>query len=409
MIFDDIFFPDNKKKEKKIKNLEKQLENLFENYHKAWNNFCIKIDPRGVVPRLRKSVKESTIEECIEEIDTATRQLDRRVKNVQEKLEMQKLIGRIDYKVGAVESKELQNALKYSPILSGALAGSALAILVCKQMIKYAGDAVTEKVSLESGINAINTHFDNIVKDTSNIIREFMKNKNYNMRSIYIYPKLVMEHSYDEFKNNIECIKKGIYRNKLMDTLNNKTVESINRIVDINTKVIEIIEKNIDIKDDVEVYMFERMKANFNLYVVQYQGVTKENIQNIIEDNIEYVTYQLNMDMSYINKLDACEITKTKFFTTKVVGVVIVVMTVIIIDAITSFINGTIINKQLNRKVEQMDNIVRELTKVLTRETYNLIELTQSMREGIIRLDKNRMILIDKTTDKINLIELKNI
>ncbi|MGL4362642.1 MAG: hypothetical protein ACRCSG_05165 [Cellulosilyticaceae bacterium] len=139
MIFDELIFKGNREQEKVIDKMEAQLIQIFANYKYAWNAFCKEIIRGDEGPILKKSIEKNRIEEslaeCLEEIDNATQELDSIIKNAIEKLELKKLAGKKDYGLVKLQTKTVNNIIKYSVFTGSLITGVALACLFIVKML----------------------------------------------------------------------------------------------------------------------------------------------------------------------------------------------------------------------------------------------------------------------------------
>ncbi|MGL4362408.1 MAG: hypothetical protein ACRCSG_03885 [Cellulosilyticaceae bacterium] len=75
-----------------------------------------------------------------------------------------------------------------------------------------------------------------------------------------------------------------------------------------------------------------------------------------------------------------------------------VTMIILLTDFILSFVEEFIVSQLLEDSIKQTSHILTLLTHIITTETSALLSITQSLQDGIIWLDSEHMLLIDKKT-----------
>ncbi|MGL4362647.1 MAG: hypothetical protein ACRCSG_05190 [Cellulosilyticaceae bacterium] len=424
MIFDNVIYPDNKKKEKKIKDLEIELVKLFENYNGAWNEFRKVLNIEDRVPRLEKSIRNSNIEECLEEIDSATQELDNVIKNANQKLESEKLLGEIDYRLSTMQSETLRKAIKYMPLVTGGLGGIGVAALVCKGMmarykelnnivmqsaylkneaVSVVGELVSNTVAIKDvsiNISKINWMFDN---EYTSIFDDCLEN---------MQIKKIFVDNYNKTK---------LYKNTYgrIDKLESEVMKKINLTLGEADKKLMIKEIDTAVtryKAEIDDFLMEdHFATDSDVYMDKFikEVKAKRNTQNFNKIKIntpEYEISRLDVGNAPDKMQKAVETKKGQmYFKTAIVGIVIIVAMVLILDAITCCIEGFVRSKELNKRLGQMNNIVGELTRTMGSETAKLIKLTQSIKDGVVMLDSEHMILVDAETSEETIVKTSDI
>ncbi|MGL4363003.1 MAG: hypothetical protein ACRCSG_07055 [Cellulosilyticaceae bacterium] len=133
MIFNNILFPDNKKKEKQIHELNQQLDNLFSDYYIAWNGFAKQVSPNGELRKLNRSIKESTVYECLEEIDNATKELENMVINISEQIELNNLLEKAQYNLEYAHEKLQKVIMKHISMVGGSTIGIIVGVFIYRK------------------------------------------------------------------------------------------------------------------------------------------------------------------------------------------------------------------------------------------------------------------------------------
>ncbi|MGL4362645.1 MAG: hypothetical protein ACRCSG_05180 [Cellulosilyticaceae bacterium] len=440
MIFDNIIYPDNKKKEEKIKELEVDLENLFENYKNAWNNFCEQIKMEDKVPKLITSIKANSIEECLEDIDNATKKINEVIDNISEKLEAKKLKGEMDYELSQLQTEDIIQAIKYSSVAIG-LGGGLFILYLTYRKIKdaikayqYAGRAkdAAYNVQVTKDILRIRANTSYKIKEMFNIeyegIARFIskcQNEgfinidgaiNLEFREIYINTYGKLDKLAYSLSNHLEVNGAQSVREEICQAVYEQS-KKVHNILKTITKNYTMGDTRI--KDFYRFPNIERDMSKINAMHEKYLYLHDEFKKPFVENKI-YSEIHLENSTKAIKNLEVvkneyrnncsieCEIKSSSIITT-VIGVVIVIAVVLVVDAITSCIEGMIRRKELNERIEQMNNILGDLTKAMKKETKKLIELTQSLRDGVIWIDKKYMMLVDKETSETTLVKVADI
>ncbi|MGL4362643.1 MAG: hypothetical protein ACRCSG_05170 [Cellulosilyticaceae bacterium] len=449
MIFDNLIYPNNKNKEKKIKELEIELAKIFRNYQKAWNELCDQISPDEVVPKLRKSINQNSLEECLEEIDNATKELDNIVKNASEQLQSEQLIGKIDYGLEKMRTDTLRKIIKYSPIVTGGVTGIGIACLVCKKIIDKNKYIVTKMVSdwgiklnveqmLKMFKNEVMgaTYFNGNLDALEQVPDKFLVKTE--IENVYLNTYARVDKLRMQLCDKFGLIEDEAIKNKLINEVNKITCNSYREVY----KGIYVSEEqlrndiiaNINYKDvgsDVIEKVIQRQRDINNLYIGSKNMFEDKIGSSMIEDQkmIKGIEARVKMNKANMDKVvnwndevDFADIKiddkslctrKTKevkpYFKTAVVGILIVVAVVLIMDAITCCIEGLCRSKELNKRLGEMNNIVGELTKTMGSQTTQLTKLTQGLKDGVIWLDKERMVIVNDSTAEARVIDASDI
>ncbi|MGL4362644.1 MAG: hypothetical protein ACRCSG_05175 [Cellulosilyticaceae bacterium] len=433
MIFDNLIYPDNKKKEQRLKNLEIEVIKLFENYKEAWNEFCNQIKIGGIELKLEKSIKENSIEECLEEIDNATKKLNDIVKNASEILESEQLLGKTNNRYGVLTGDIVHRIIKYSPLITGGGFGIGVAVLLYRQMLKksdFERNVLRDNISnilnkeymdvknivynmpgmwcawQESGSNIIQKQKDYVYNNTyGKIVKASIELKNQiNMIEDETLKKYINEEVEQQMAGYIRCMREEI--NAMNRKVDSYLRELKNEVISTEKKLLNTMHERIS---EFRSFINKNYKDGSN-NAEWIKKCKEELIDNLKEGDLENVNLAntneelLLGDIKKYNKEFRKNKTgkenKNQAFKAGVLGVMIVIAMVVIMDVITSCIEGIMRSKELNKRLEQMNNIVGELTRTIGYETNNLIRVTQSIKDGVIRIDKERMFIIDKSTSE---------
>ncbi|MGL4363008.1 MAG: hypothetical protein ACRCSG_07080 [Cellulosilyticaceae bacterium] len=516
MIFNKIFFPANQKKENQIKELENQIEMLFENYYIAWNNLSEEIAPNDKSIKLIKSIKKTTMEECIQEMDYAVNTLQSKINNIGEKIELEKLLEKNNYKFKILTSEIIASIIDKSSIGIGGIIGLGAAYLVYKKVIHVVKiiEGTQEQIK-----NIFNKEIEGVIlecnyKTTGAVMYEGMtmsKLEDINMNKV---AKIFMN-----LKNKINDIEMSLSKTSLKKILNkeaenavinmkNKIVEECKKrdmkieeiiakeryklgeekfYVDINkhNEVIEMIkQKNTTGKKVTKIFKFDiidEVKDNKIIFAEldeqstavmlgetigckkseryvcseDMEWIAIESEQVNFENTIDYLKFQkqhlmggnpqnlmnkqlnkLNLekefnvvieDNSYNQEMVDVELktTREEFEKLKLVekgesnigrqvgsvvcGVLTMMMIILIVDAIISCVEGFIMSKQLNRKINQLNDLVVKLNSVMKKETMDIIKLTQNIKDGNIWIDEETMLIKGSYREPIKVIKIHDI
>ncbi|MGL4363006.1 MAG: hypothetical protein ACRCSG_07070 [Cellulosilyticaceae bacterium] len=252
MILDGILCPQDKNKEKQLRILEKEITNLFENYKVAWNNFCEKISPKGEIPKLEKSILNDSVEDCLEEIDDATKILEEIVSNVGKEIQIEKLMQNRNYRIDELLDKLTIDIFKYS----GAGVSVVLGIL--------AGVLFYRKFKYEIIINA----------DINNIIKTVFEDNVYNIVNEIISKILIIEKATE-----------------------NKWENHMKKIVEVNDALYEQgvnIHKNIIQKFENDKNLLYRGKEN-QLIIDNIEKIVNEELKKIFDEKSEVIRNYCNI------------------------------------------------------------------------------------------------------------------
>ncbi|MGL4363005.1 MAG: hypothetical protein ACRCSG_07065 [Cellulosilyticaceae bacterium] len=526
MIFDKLFFPENKIKKKRIKKLEKDIINLFENYYEAWNGFCIKISPNGQIPKLVKSITDEPIEDCLEEMDNAAKVLQEIVKNAEKYLKLEKHLADHEYSIKKVSSDIFKTVIQYTSISLGVVGGVAIGILIYRKF----KDEIESKITIWNEVEDVldknmSPVFEKIDEDITMIveddysgnvssdIKDLIQNKLINRETV-LFRKIKEKMLHDlveiekRVKGNINIrgytpseIRRELqgfqtmYVKKLLQKFQEKVANKENEIrekmknfelditkienVDDKKKIQEIQEKvkkrnksvsfnpnNIlEEQNDINKIINEELKnVKVNIGDIK-AGIDGELIRDVnsyqYQNNVNKITRlrEISMESSAIfdnsfsmfrkndgdnwqgvnieekvremeDELIKEELMKETgeeivvdiekihvrlkangtYFQNSMVGVGAILMATIVmllIDALISYVEEFIDNNKINERLLQIDLVLLELTKVMQKETKDIIKLTQDLEDGIIMLDKNNMLLIDKDL-KIKMLKINN-
>ncbi|MGL4362403.1 MAG: hypothetical protein ACRCSG_03860 [Cellulosilyticaceae bacterium] len=91
MILSELFFHMSKKIHD-ISSIEHRIISLFEHYYIAWNNFVLQLGPESSVPKLHLSIKNSSIYQCLDEMNAALEILHSQINNTPNQLKLYKLL-----------------------------------------------------------------------------------------------------------------------------------------------------------------------------------------------------------------------------------------------------------------------------------------------------------------------------
>ncbi|MGL4362646.1 MAG: hypothetical protein ACRCSG_05185 [Cellulosilyticaceae bacterium] len=403
MIFDNMIYPDNKKK--KIKELELELVEVFENYNGAWNEFCKVLNIEDRVPRLKKSIRDSRIEDCLLEIDSATQELDNVIKNANQKLKSEKLLGEIDYTLGSLQSDKVCTIIKYSSLLTGGISGLGIAVVVCQSMMtRYKersrmlkrADYPNNETAIFFGKKEFKQgNCPTMCQKTTQIEKIFRKE--YTVLSREFENQLKGENSVLEKMSFVDVYKRTYGK---IDKLENALLKNIEVIINSEEQetVQKVIQKNAKIsRECIDALLGTKHCADFIDNVKTEKGIKY------------YKEIELSSKNAELTKIDVENVAKKVYFKTAIVGIIIVVSIVLILDAITCCIEGFIRSKELKLRLGQMNNIVGELTRTMGSETAKLTKLTQSIKDGVVILDDEHMILVDTETSKQTIVTISEI
>ncbi|MGL4362423.1 MAG: hypothetical protein ACRCSG_03960 [Cellulosilyticaceae bacterium] len=423
IIFDNIIYPDNKNKKEKIKIIEQELSTLFSNYSIAWNNFCEQIDLNNAVPKLQKSLKTNSLTECIDEIDHATKTLDNIIKNATEKLESANLFTKTDYTFKTLQPVQLQEFIKYTPLLAGGLTGLGITSLVYRakfhnlhslQKSDAIYSAFSEIFSNElNEIHSIYTTMDfNNLTMTSNKLENLTYNKVFKLYNEYIHKIQNSPFKTLLYERGDTFITQGY------NTINGVISNILKHASDMNQQPDAVSQFVLHLKDSLtmDTYTSSLDKTissapslpsnSFDIF----KNFAKENTSKQYKNTPLLPSTKEKLELFNANNIAKhATLSKSEYFIISTIGIVITIASILIFDAIICCIEGYFLSKQLTMRLQDMNNILGELTVTMTKETINIVQLTQNLKDGTIWLDKHHMLLVDKETYDTNLIHLSEI
>ncbi|MGL4362821.1 MAG: hypothetical protein ACRCSG_06095 [Cellulosilyticaceae bacterium] len=522
MLFDNIIFSSNSKMEKTIKELEHHIECLFENYRNAWNDFCQVSDPNNTIPRLKKSIKENSIKDCLEEMDHNKNVIQHMITNLSEKINLTSLLQKNNYNLSAVQGDLVRNIIKYLPAgfatlgsigaivysFKSVFSPKSLALLLknnfSQELDEYVNNFTSALViSSKNNFSNYEVQYNNdicFINFKSRVMFESLMSKSLMSENINkLTPLSIISCAEDDMITHYSTYFDQISNLRAMDntigshllddiffdktlametnflnTLNNHITTANNTLPTIHstslltsqadnaTLIRRLIEHSPPNNTTMRIVLLGSSPNSLATAHIQslycpphsttitvgtistaspkygcspdmsiilplddfykysvlrsYSLLDKSNVFHYLKSTKEETITALQ---NYINnmaflkpknpQLPSFNNSKSKFFWSSLIGVGIVIAITVLIDAIICCIEGSILHNQLSKKVNQLFSISTQLTKIMQKETADLIALTQNIKDGAVFLDKNTMLLIDKNTDKIVIINVHDL
>ncbi|MGL4362235.1 MAG: hypothetical protein ACRCSG_03020 [Cellulosilyticaceae bacterium] len=302
MLFDSLFFPENKKKELKIRELDKQITDLFETYKQAWNNLCKELNPDMEIPVLTKTLKDSDIEDCLQEMEDATNTLENIIKNISEKIDVEKLIKENNYKLVWMPTKYMHDIMSYIPLGIGLIAGVVVGIFVYKKVKNRFEDMINKrKIEISTEKTLINKTMEDLMQT---IQQQLDESKKYSIEEEKLdreIKKIDREiKKIEEFKKNESIVEK-----ELIDKLEN--VDKTN-IESLKSKIKYIYNKrktnsalNVEVYETINEYIMETTKqCNEEKENILKKYINENHIDDeYIRNNPRLKKYQLKTNLIY--------------------------------------------------------------------------------------------------------------
>ncbi|MGL4362032.1 MAG: hypothetical protein ACRCSG_01935 [Cellulosilyticaceae bacterium] len=401
MLFNNLFFPSNRIKEKQIQQLEQQLISLFENHHIAWNNFCKVSKIEDYVPTLKKSIKENSVEDCIKEIDYATTILENTITNITDKLDLQLLFEKCNYKIQSLESDLLKKVINYLPITIGGLSGIGISAYIFHRVLlkQHIFNNCMTHIS-----NIYNTEINSLISTLIPSQTSSIASWNSLKQELFSSCDTSIQQMYVKFLVNIQnstiaTSDKAIMTNLFKNTIANNCVQTH-----------QLINSQLSTLKPVSTSFTELSAVTSSPKLLLSDADT---ILNVMNNNFNL---SLDLDHTFINsdnlfQLDSIILNKKHspmfYLSSSIIGIGIIATIIILLDVLISSIEAFIQSKLLNIKFAQITNILTELTTLMTKETISLIHLTSNIQDGILYFDKEHMVLVDNNNN-LKLVTLKD-
>ncbi|MGL4363335.1 MAG: hypothetical protein ACRCSG_08755 [Cellulosilyticaceae bacterium] len=181
MIFDNLIFPNNPKKQKTLDSLKKDLVTLFSSYKTVWNELSLQMSPYISIPTLNSSIEVVPIEECLNEINNAITSVDILMHNLSVHLELQKFIITQNIKPDDVNKKLMIKILKLIPTLANLSIAKGIGYIGGILLLKWtsAENILLAKFNQELSViseRALQTYTTNDFLLTPTILQKISKN-----------------------------------------------------------------------------------------------------------------------------------------------------------------------------------------------------------------------------------------
>ncbi|MGL4363004.1 MAG: hypothetical protein ACRCSG_07060 [Cellulosilyticaceae bacterium] len=199
--------------------------------------------------------------------------------------------------------------------------------------------------------------------------------------------EMIMNKNYEQYKKVTDKLSKMEDAGVILEK-GKKTMKSINMILEKEKKII----KNVDniYRQEIKIVVDEGNRVDIMKEVNNIKRLTLEKVQGL-----EKINFIVEREGTFIEN-----------FMLGVGACTMAVAITILIDGILGFIEQFVVNKEITKKLSQLNNLVLRLTNVMKKETIDIIKLIQNLRDGTIWLDEKNMILIEKNkTPKIVTVE----
>ncbi|MGL4361839.1 MAG: hypothetical protein ACRCSG_00910 [Cellulosilyticaceae bacterium] len=381
MLFDNLFFSKNIEKERKIKELEKQVVMLFKDYQIAWNSFSKEVSDDMKIPLLNKTLENSTIEECLEEMNSAEDELRKIIDSISEKIEIKKILEKIDNDDEILEKVLMREIMNYVSKALGLVLGAVVGAFVYKKLrvnikkeVKLKRNALLNEQRVNEEINHLEVN--DIIKENEN------QNK---IRSIEIeepmYRKIdryVIRKTEELLEININNIIKDteiINIQSIENLRNNEVLTFVNKSIDdMCSKVSKVIDENNQILLGVMSEVTTDIKENMNdsKYIVSMTNRVIEHAKVSYRDILNIFKKKLIMKIEN-------EEEKIKKFKKKYIKRV-------------EFLNNKKDLSLIKEKIKEIEmNLGKKINKVIVKETTD-----DSNKNLIIMIDENNNLQIGK-------------
>ncbi|MGL4361829.1 MAG: hypothetical protein ACRCSG_00860 [Cellulosilyticaceae bacterium] len=243
----------------------------------------------------------------------------------------------------------------------------------------------------------INTKKIKLSEDSEYDIR-VVENLDNNEKNIeYIMDNISEKNNMSEYEGNIEeldWLDNGdvfIERNKLsQDEIMKiyKEDEIIGDMLEANDFIIE--NGKITTIKCGDVKILNDKILNMEMKKIKLFKLNQEILEG--ENNISTIKKSIDEEVKIIVE-NANKKSNLRIFGERIgIGISVIIITMLIYG-ITEYFEGNQKNKKIKKDIKEVENILLELKSVIEKEIINIKECTQSIQDGIIKIDKNKFII----------------
>ncbi|MGL4362641.1 MAG: hypothetical protein ACRCSG_05160 [Cellulosilyticaceae bacterium] len=246
--------------------------------------------------------------------------------------------------------------------------------------------------------------FDELMYRDNNEKEKMLKNMEIEIMKIFKEYK----NAWNEFCKQISptgevpILKKSIEKNRIEESLVECLEEIDNAIKELANIVKNAIEK-LELKELIgkNDYRLEKLQPNVLRIMIKclipiVVGITGIGFASLVANQLLVQAEEMYWPMHIIQEIPAG-------------STLFAMIYMITIDGLLTWAVAENNKGRIKKRLEQENKILDELKRTMVRETNNLIKITQSIKDGVIWIDKETMYLIDEKKSKITLVKIGQI